>query len=131
MQGREPFILDRTQAFIGVLIDDLTTLGTKEPYRMFTARAEYRLSLRAVRHAARPCHVTARAHICDTAQENADQRLTQLGYDAGAVGEERYQHYQRRHGHIQVAMAGLNDFKLSSTAWSREGCDSRTRPCLL
>ncbi|MGO5053860.1 tRNA uridine-5-carboxymethylaminomethyl(34) synthesis enzyme MnmG [Lachnospiraceae bacterium LCP25S3_G4] len=84
--GKEQIIIDRSQGYIGVLIDDLVTKESREPYRMMTSRAEYRLLLR---------------------QDNADQRLTKLGYQIGLISEERYQHLLEKEQMISTEVKRL------------------------
>ena len=90
--GSDPFILDRSRAYIGVMIDDLVTRGVSEPYRMFTSRAEYRLTLRA---------------------DNADQRLTETGIEAGVVGSVRREAFHVKRSSIDDARARMQALTLT------------------
>lgn len=96
----EPFVLDRSEAYIGVMIDDLVTLGTQEPYRMFTSRAEYRLKLRA---------------------DNADRRLTRRGVDIGCVGGHRAQVFDGKEAEIQKALALIETLNATPTELAGHG----------
>ena len=93
LQNREPMILDRSNSYIGVLIDDLVTKETKEPYRMMTSRAEYRLLLR---------------------QDNADLRLSKIGYEVGLLSKERYDHVVEKERQINEEVARLKEINVGA-----------------
>lgn len=95
IRNEPPLILSRSQAYVGVLIDDLVTKGTREPYRMFTSRAEYRLLLR---------------------EDNADFRLRELGYGLGLVPEDVYRQFVRKKNKVEQVSKRLNGFKLKPNA---------------
>jgi tRNA uridine 5-carboxymethylaminomethyl modification enzyme len=93
LQNRPPIVLGRDQAYIGVLIDDLVTKGTVEPYRMFTSRAEYRLLLR---------------------QDNADSRLSKLGYEIGLLPERNYRRFEEKQQAIDLELERLKSVRIGS-----------------
>ncbi len=95
VKGEESLILDRSQAYIAVLIDDLVTLDIREPYRMFTSRAEYRLALR---------------------EDNADLRLTEIGRKIGLVDDEVYTRFQKKASSIQTELERLDETRLTPNA---------------
>ena len=94
LKGKEPLILDRSQAYIGVLIDDIVTKGTNEPYRMMTSRAEYRLLLR---------------------QDNADMRLLEIGHNVGLVSDERYEKFLNKKKNIKEEIERVRNKTIKPT----------------
>ena len=94
IKGKDPVILDRTQGYIGVLIDDIVTKGTNEPYRMMTSRAEYRLLLR---------------------QDNADLRLTEIGHNVGLISDERYKRFLNKKANIEKEIQRLKNTVVKPT----------------
>ena len=94
LKGKDPIILDRSQAYIGVLIDDIVTKGTNEPYRMMTSRAEYRLLLR---------------------QDNADLRLTEIGHEIGLISDKRYKDFVNKKNNIEEEIKRIKQLTIKPT----------------
>ncbi|XP_014804841.1 PREDICTED: protein MTO1 homolog, mitochondrial isoform X2 [Calidris pugnax] len=99
VHGKPPFVVSRTEGYVGVLIDDLTTLGTSEPYRMFTSRVEFRMALRP---------------------DNADARLTHRGFEeAGCVSQQRYDRAVKMRAALEDGIVALKSIQLSISKWSQ------------
>jgi tRNA uridine 5-carboxymethylaminomethyl modification enzyme len=114
VQGRQPLVIKRAEGYIGVLIDDLVTLGTTEPYRMFTSRSEYRLILR---------------------QDNADLRLCDKGYEIGLVAAETYRQFAEKRRQIEAEIGRLAALRIAprpgvNALLQRRGTDALTQPLL-
>lgn len=102
LKGKDPVILDRSQAYIGVLIDDIVTKGTNEPYRMMTSRAEYRLLLR---------------------QDNADLRLTEIGHEIGLISDERYNKFLEKKNNVEKEIERIKKLTVKPTEQVNEFLD--------
>ena len=104
-QGRPAFTLNRSNGYIGIMIDDLLTKGVSEPYRMFTTRSEYRITTRS---------------------DNADLRLTRMAREAGIVSDKRWHHFTDIEAQIQQLQTLFENTRLTSSAWTRKGFKTRT-----